>query len=581
MELEFPPGIVRGKSESTALGRWIDGQWIRFVPHPRKIGGCLRLWATIMLGTIRSAFTWDGPKGIEYRAFASELKVYASDFLTAPISVTPLRVTAGALGSNPFHTTSGLSTVTVTDSVHGARQGDTVIFHGATAGGGLTIDGEYIVQSVTDGNIYTIDAGAPASGTGNFGGAGVTADYEINVGAASSSRSFGFGSGKFGEGTFGTPRDVSTLILEGRFWSLDNYGTDLLAAYQGGRVYLFDADTDTRLQILANSPSDIRYAFVTEERFIMELCDDMTLKWPDRDDPTDAVPSEDNTANTRRLAKGNRLMCGAVLGGGVSLIWTDASVYIAQFTGDAFIYDTRVIPGASGIAGPAAFAVADGSAFWTDGISLHMFQNSVTPIPNVEDVQKWFTENVTAAHKAKIYCELNKANREVWTYFPGFGASEPSHYVAVNIDRWDWTSGEIPANMRRTASTNSDRDGLIMVGDGVMQQHEVGVDSNGASIPWSLKSGLYNSPDGMKSMDVIGFVLDTLRHVGDILLRLRAQDFPETAPESEDLTLSPGGGRVDPRISGAYFGMELSQNVVGGDYQGGKNILMVQAGGDR
>jgi hypothetical protein len=582
MELLLPPGIVRGKSESAAIDRWIDGAWIRFVPDPRKIGGCEQILDTVLLGTVRSALAWDAARGIEERAFASEKKVYASDFLTEPANITPLRLNGVALPAAPFATTNASTNVVVHYVAHDANQGDTVVFHGATAGNGVTINGEYLITGVVDADHFSITHSVAANATSSVGGAGVTADFEVNIGAASASRAFGFGTGRFGEGFFGTPRTLSTLVLEGRFWSLDNYGTDLIAAYQGSRVYLFDSSVDTRLQILANSPSDVRFVFVTEERFIMELCDDMTLKWPDRDDPTDATPSELNTANTRRIAKGNRLMCGTALGGGISLIWTDSTLYVAQFTGDEFIYDTRVIPGAAGACSPAAFAIADGSAFWTDGVHLHMFQNAVTPIPNVEDVQSWFTENITPEHRAKVYCFFNKAKREVWTCFPAFGASEASHFVALNIDRFDWTSGEIPEGMRRTAATNSERSGLLMVSaDGLVCQHEVGVDMDGEAIGWSLKSGLFNSPDGVKSMDVIGFVLDTKTHVGDINLRLRAQDFPETAAETEDKTLSPGGGRVDPRISGAYFGMELSQEVVGGDYHGGRNILLTQPGGDR
>lgn len=601
MELLFPPGVVRTKSPSAAMERWIDAQWIRFVPDPEKIGGCTRLYETVLEGIPRTAFTWNGTSGIEWRAYASERRLYASDFESEPQDITPLRLEGVALADNPFAFTNGSAEVIVTHLANGADQNDTVIFHGAASGGfgsGLfgsgtfgtprtgapLIDGPYRITRIIDANHYAIEIDPASTVTdANNGGAFVTADYEINVGPASSIRATGFGAGLFGRGTFGTPRELSTLIIEGRHWSLDNYGSDLLAAYQGSRVYLYDDSVDDRARVLENSPTDVIFAFVTEERFIMELCADMWLRWPDRDDPTDAVPSEINTANARRLSAGNRLICGCVLGGGISLIWSDSSVYLAQYIGGDFIYDTRVVVSGVGIAGPGAFTIADGQAFWTDGIALHMFINSLVSIPNVVEVAEWFSDNITSAHKAKCFTFFNAAHREVWFCFPAFGNSECSHYCAVNLDQWYWTSGEMPASLKRSCATdNSDRSRLIMVSpDGIIYQHEIGVDAAGVAIPWNLKSGLFNSPDGVKTLDVMGFVLDAQVHVGDITLEVRAQDFPETAPRIETKILAAGGGRVYPRLSGSYFGIELSQEVVGGDYHGGKNILLEQPGGAR
>lgn len=598
MELLIPPGIVRTRSESAAAGRWVDGQWIRFVPEPEKMGGCVAVYETRLLGTVRSAFSWEGSSGVEFRAYGSERKLYASDFESEPQNITPFRLEDAALSNNPFTTVSASKRVVVAHTNHGAQQGDTVVFSGATTFAGITILDDYEITEIINNDSYAIQHSVAANASTSGGGASVLASYEIGIGSASASRATGFGVGPFGMGTFGTPRDVSTLILEGRVWSLDNYGDNLICGYQGGTVYLWDPSTMDRAEALDNAPDDLRAVFVTEERFVMELCAHMYLRWPDRDDPTIADPDETNTANARRLAKGNRLMCGTVLGGGISLIWTDETLYLAQYIGGDFIYDTRVIDGAAGICGPNAFCVTEGSAFWTDGIHLHMFAAGLQQIPNVEDVAEWFSENITQAHKAKTFAYFNAAKREVWFEFPAFDSSEPSHYVAVNIDRWDWTSGEIPtvpsapsppgssapgASLRRTAAMRSDRDGLLKVSQtGFVFQHEVGVDSIGEAVAWSIKSGLFNSPDGDTRVDLTGFLLDTKRHVGDITLTLRALHTSDQAvPWTEEKTLSPHGGWVNPRLSGAYFGMELEQEVVGGDYHGGRNILKIQDGGGR
>lgn len=98
--------------------------------------------------------------------------------------------------TNPFTTTNGLSIVTVTDTNHGAITGDTVFFTGASAVGGLTIDGGYAVTYV-DANTYTVDAGSSANASATGGGT-VIAEYELNVGSDVYSSLTGWGAGSWG-----------------------------------------------------------------------------------------------------------------------------------------------------------------------------------------------------------------------------------------------------------------------------------------------------------------------------------------------------------------------------------------------
>jgi len=97
---------------------------------------------------------------------------------------------------NPFSTVSGSSTVTVTDVNHGAVDGDTVNFSGASAVSGLTINGNYIITYINS-NVYTIDAGSNANASAT-GGGNVVAKYELNVGQIVYSTITGWGAGYWG-----------------------------------------------------------------------------------------------------------------------------------------------------------------------------------------------------------------------------------------------------------------------------------------------------------------------------------------------------------------------------------------------
>jgi len=98
--------------------------------------------------------------------------------------------------TDPFTTVSGSDIVTVTEENHGAINGDTVYFSGASAVGGLTINGDYIITYV-DSNTYTIDTDSPASSSATGGGT-VIAEYELNIGLDVYTSATGWGAGLWG-----------------------------------------------------------------------------------------------------------------------------------------------------------------------------------------------------------------------------------------------------------------------------------------------------------------------------------------------------------------------------------------------
>jgi hypothetical protein len=97
---------------------------------------------------------------------------------------------------DPFTTVSGSDIVTVTDFNHGAINGDTVFFSGASAVGGLTINGGYEITYI-DSNTYTVDTDSPASSSATGGGT-VIAEYELNIGLRTFTSATGWGAGRWG-----------------------------------------------------------------------------------------------------------------------------------------------------------------------------------------------------------------------------------------------------------------------------------------------------------------------------------------------------------------------------------------------
>jgi hypothetical protein len=191
-KLLLKPGVNRENTRYTSEGGWYDCDKIRFRQGtPEKIGGWAQFSSVSFLGICRSLITWATLSSLNLIGVGTNLKYYVergTDFY----DITPIRLTTAA-GDVTFAATSGSTSITVTDTAHGAIENDFVTFSDAVSlGGAITADvlnKEYQVTSIVDADNYTITSAVAANGsdTGN-GGAAVVGAYQINVGPALASR---------------------------------------------------------------------------------------------------------------------------------------------------------------------------------------------------------------------------------------------------------------------------------------------------------------------------------------------------------------------------------------------------------
>jgi hypothetical protein len=153
--------------------------------------------------------------------------------------ITPIRTETTL--TNPFTTNTatnsgGYTTVTVTDAVGGYSNGAYVTFYGASAVGGVTVNGEYQLTYVS-GTTYTIQVLGTASSNATGGGT-VYAVYQVNTGPAIAQPLTGWGAGAWGAGAWGIG-STSTDAL--RIWNQNNFGEDLIYGPRGGPLYYWNA----------------------------------------------------------------------------------------------------------------------------------------------------------------------------------------------------------------------------------------------------------------------------------------------------------------------------------------------------
>ena len=147
------PGVNRENTRYTNEGGWYESDKVRFRQGtPEKIGGWERISSNTFLGVCRSLWNWTTLGYQNLLGIGTNLKFYIENG-GVYYDITPVR-DENTL-TNPFATTSGASTVTVTDGAGGFADEDFVTFTGGTAAGGVTILGEYQL-TLASGTTYTI-----------------------------------------------------------------------------------------------------------------------------------------------------------------------------------------------------------------------------------------------------------------------------------------------------------------------------------------------------------------------------------------------------------------------------------------
>ena len=185
VKLQFKPGINRDITPYSNEGGWVDGDKIRFrMGFPEKIGGWEKYSTSTYQGTARALKNWLALDGSDYLGVGTHLKYYVEEG-GAFNDITPIRATT--TNGIVFAATNGSTTITATDSSHGAFLGDFVTIADAVSLGGVVtatvLNAEHQITSVPTDNTFTFEVSTAANGsdTGN-GGAGCDAVYQISVG---------------------------------------------------------------------------------------------------------------------------------------------------------------------------------------------------------------------------------------------------------------------------------------------------------------------------------------------------------------------------------------------------------------
>ena len=511
-KLKFNPGVDRENTRYAAEGGWYETDKVRFRRGmPQKIGGWVRISAATFLGVCRSMLNWVTLQQQNLVSVGTNLKYYIERG-GAYFDITPIRATATL--TNPFTTTSGSATVLVTDNAHGALQNDFVTFSGASAVGGLTLNGEFQINFVSA-NSYNITAASLAS-SGATGGGTVTAAYQINTGNEIAVPFTGWSAGTWGAGTWGLG---GTTLAPMRLWSQANFGEDLFFGYRGGELFYWDASTGvnaravyvTSLAGASNVPTIVNKTFVSDI-FRFAFCfgsnplgsavlDPMLIRWSNQEDVANWTPLATNQAGSLRLSRGSEIITTLQARQEV-LIWSDTALYGLQYLGAPEVWGAQLLGDNITIASTNAAVYSGNIAYWMGTDKFYSYDGTVKTLPC--SVRSYVFNDFNTSQYAQVVAGTNERFDEIWWFYCSAGVTQNDRYVVYNYLQEIWYYG----TLSRSAWTDSDlRDNpMAATYSNNLVNHEVGYDSQegatASAITATLTSSEFDLDDGDKFMFV-------------------------------------------------------------------------------
>ena len=616
-KLQFRPGINRETTSYSNEGGWFDCDKIRFnFGLPQKLGGWAKYTSSTYLGTARRLHNWIALDGSNYLGVGTHLKYYIEEGGTFN-DVTPIRATTSA-GDVTFSATNGSTTITVTDTSHGAQENDFVTFSGsASLGGNITatvLDKEYQIVSVPTANTFTITSSVAAnsSDTGNGGGS-VVGTYQINVGLDTQVGGTGWGAGAWGDDGWGEASSVTTSS-ELRTWSHDNFGEDLIINPVDGAIYYWDRTNNltTRAVEIGTlsgaqaTPTIAKQILVSNiDRHVLAFGtnpeggstqDPLLIRFSDQESAVEWRNLPDTTAGSLRIGSGS-VFVQAVETKREVLVFTDRSLHSLRFIGDPFTFGiTQLASNITIVSAKSAVAVED-AVFWMGNDNFYLYDGQTVPIPcTVRD--KVFLD-FDYDQEQKVVAGVNSQWGEVFWFYPSLsnslengGTGENDKYVVYNYIEKVWYFG----SLSRTAWMDRGlRTYPLAASAGYLYNHEFGEDDDGSAMTSFIESSQIDIADG-EQFTLIRRVIPDFTFDGsssnapNVSLTLKARNFPggnylQTQSKNTERTATTPVEQftnvLNMRLRGRSFAMRVDSTDLGVRWKIGSPRVDVREDGRR
>jgi hypothetical protein len=628
--VQIRPGFNKQVTETGAEGQWTDGDFVRFrYGLPEKIGGWQQITSSTLVGAVREQLVWADLDGRKYAALGTNKGLfiyYEGQFY----DITPLDT---ALTGATFDTTDTSATVTVNYVAHGLDAGDLFTFTNVTPPSGagyVTADFEtntFQVVTAPNADTFTITMAAAATATTSASGSADINPY-ATVGPLSQTYGYGWGTGSWSRGTWGSASTTSSVVLDPGSWSLDNFGQILIATVKNGKTFKWsplNADPSaltTRATVVSGAPTKSVMSIVSErDRHLIILGtettigspsyqDKMFIRFSDQEDISDYTPTSINTAGTFRLDSGVKIV-GAAKAKDYILILTDTSAYVMQFVGTPFTFSIRQVGSNCGAIGQHAIKYVNGAVWWMGQAGgFFVYDGTVKALPClVEDfvfTNKGNNLGINYNSGEIVYAGLNHLYSEINWFYPKSGSEKVDRVVSYNYEENVWTTGSMDRtswfdatlydnpyatkfNSTSTPTFPTIQGVTNVNGASTYYAHEVGnneVDSTGSktAIPAFIQSGDFTLAEGEVFISMRRFVPDFKLITGDAQITINLRDYPSDGAVSSPLgpfTINSSTDKIDTRARSRFASLKIANTSTDQNWRFGTFRADVQPDGMR
>ena len=617
-KIKLQPGIQKQTSSLGASGGYTDSDNVRFrYGLPEKIGGWEQTQSNTLIGVARDAHHWVALDGTRLAALGTDKKLYifANDIL---YDITPERQSNTSVTS-AFTTTNGSANVTVNINGHGANEGDIVTFSGTTSLSGTSFtaadfDRSFEIKSITSTNAFVIEQDATES-TGSVTTGTTDASFDINIAPAFSTFGYGWGTSTWNTSTWGTARTTSSVTLDGRDWSLDNFGELLIATVLDGSTYQWSPTTDGltgKASLVTNAPTTSKFSLVsTPDRHLVlfgtektigtgSSQDPLLLRFSSQEDINTYEPRAENTAGSLRIQDGSTIV-GADKARGQILVWTDTSLHGMQFIGPPFTFGLNQLGRNCGLLGQHAAVVVRDVAYWMGQNAFFAFDGTVKKLPCTVD--DFVFESLDLTQTDQIFAGVNTEFAEIIWFYVTNPDNDPqpqvNKCVVYNYLEQSWSIGTLNrtswvdrgvfqfplATEYFTDTTANATPTVIGLSNGVSKHYkqEFGTDADGAAMEAYIQSGDFNIDEGGEQLMRIARIIPDFRdQSGDLDITWSFKNYPYGNVISQTaLTVATTDTKKDMRGRGRQANFKITSNTSGGNFKMGTFTMDVYPDGGR
>ena len=270
--------------------------------------------------------------------------------------------------------------------------------------------------------------------------------------------------------------------------------------------------------------------------------------------------------------------------------------YLFQYTGSQFVYNSSVIGLDCGLIAPGAAVTVDGVAYWMGANNFYMFNGTVTPCPNVEDIRKYVFDAVPVNLAFQCCAVYVPKFHEIWFFYPTTGATNPTNYVIFHIPDQCWSIGT--ANFYSSAGvtagrasgahfTQGDTSPLMAGTDGFIYNHDPIADTNndnGNPLSWSATLSTFSISEGVQNADVEGVRFDFFEQNGNITATINTyNELTDTAVMDTQTSVIPDvqAGLTDFRVAGRYLSLSMGSSDSANYMRLGRSIVYARPSATR